>query len=272
MESPNPFKTKKVDLLDIDNIFKFMIRGFPRLLLIISFYILVYFLYFIVKRSNKIQEVFQTYSNILLRLSGYKNINIDNQSKLNIKNSKAQIIVVNHASYIDIGVTNVLFPDAKFIASHYLKDLPIIGKHAKHNCIFLKSDFSGNLTDDVKALLEKGEKIVFFAEGCCNRPDTLLKLRRGAFLNGLSILPVHISYPEENVWINGEDNMVTHYLWQLCQKKNIVNVSVGGDYIPSDKEKKDVDLFINNFTDYYCDEFNVIKSDKSYKDHPAFFK
>ena len=66
--------------------------------------------------------------------------------------------------------------------------------------------------------------------------------------------------------------MITHYLWQLCQKSNKVKVSVGCDYNPTDKEKKDVNLFINNFTDYYCDEFKVLNSNKSYKDHPAFFK
>jgi len=215
-------------------------------------------------------EILKTLSKILLYISGYKNITIDDESLEKIKKSKAQIIVINHSSYIDTGTANSVFPDAKFIASSYIKNLPVIGKWAKHNCIFLKDDPNERLTDQIKEMLNNGEKIVFFSEGCCCRPDILLKLRHGAFVNNMSILPVHISYPEKNIWINGQDNMLIHYMWQLCQKENKVEVRVGKEYMPTEEDKKDVELFITNFSNYYCKTFDVALSPKNYKDHPEF--
>ena len=269
--SDNPFHSKSENLLQFNNIFKFITRGFPRIIMIVSFYVIAYILYYFIKNNSKLTDVLKTYSQILLYLSGYKKINIDQSSKELIDNNKAQIIVVNHSSYIDIGVMNTLFPKAKFIASNYIKNLPVIGKHARHNCIFLKKDFNSNLTETISEYIKNGETIIYFSEGCCSRPDILLKLRRGAFVHKIPILPVHINYNEENIWINGQDNMLVHYLWQLCQKTNNVDVRVGKIYEPSKDEQNDVDIFIKNFSDYYSKTFGVSLSDKEFRDHPYLF-
>jgi hypothetical protein len=162
-----------------------------------------------------------------------------------------------------------LFPDAKFIASEYISKIPVIQKFGKSKCIYLKNEFGGKLTDEIQAELDKGTKIVFFGEGVCSNPRFLLKLRTGAFVPKMNILPVHIDYGD-NYWVMGEQDMVLHAFTQMSNSRNQVKVRVIQDYHVTEEDKQDIEVFKENFRKYYKNGFGISLSEKTYKDHPYF--
>lgn len=266
-----PFDAQEIRFWSVKTMFKFLIIGMPRLLLmIIVLTILFFILALIGKNENLFSRIMQVISLIYLKFNGYKKIDIDEKSKEIINKSDAQIIVCKHGSYIDTAIMVNLFPDAKFIASEYIQRIPFLGKLTARRAIFLKNVFSGNLSNDIEEELKKGTKIIFYSEGLCSNPKYLLKLRSGAFVPNLKILPIHIEYENNNHWINGEQDMINHMLTQISNRKNGVKVRAGNEYIPSEEDKKDIELFKENFRKKYAENFNIKLSEKSYKDHPYF--
>jgi len=266
-----PFDAQEIRFWSVKTMFKFLIIGMPRLLLmIIVLTILFLILALIGKNENLFSRIMQVISLIYLKFNGYKKIDIDEKSKEIINKSDAQIIVCKHGSYMDTAIMVNLFPDAKFIASEYIQRIPFLGKLTARRAIFLKNVFSGNLSNDIEEELKKGSKIIFYSEGLCSNPKYLLKLRSGAFVPNLKILPIHIEYENNNHWINGEQDMINHMLTQISNRKNGVKVRAGNEYIPSEEDKKDIELFKENFRKKYAENFNIKLSEKSYKDHPYF--
>jgi 1-acyl-sn-glycerol-3-phosphate acyltransferase len=201
---------------------------------------------------------------------GYNRIDISPIDLENIRQSKSQIILAKHSSYIDLLLMSHLFPDAKFIASNYISRIPIIQKFGETKLIYLKNEFGGNLTDEIQAELDKGTKIVFFGEGVCSNPKFLLKLRNGAFVPKKNILPVHIDYGD-NYWVMGEQDMVLHAFTQISNYRNRVKVRIIPDYQVTEEDKQgDIEVFKENFRKYYSNGFGISLSEKSYKDHPYF--
>jgi 1-acyl-sn-glycerol-3-phosphate acyltransferase len=200
---------------------------------------------------------------------GYHRIDISTADLKYIRQSKSQIILAKHSSYIDILLMAYLFPDAKFISSEYISRIPIISKFGESKCIYLKNEFGGNLTDEIQKELDKGTKIVFFGEGVCSNPKFLLKLRNGAFVPKMNILPVHIDYGN-NYWVMGEQDMIFHAFTQISNSRNHVKVRVIQDYIVTEDDKQDIEVFKENFRKYYANGFGISLSNISYKDHPYF--
>lgn len=266
-----PFKASEVRFWSIRTIPKFMIRGLPRLVIIFILYLIIaiFSLFISVRRPKYTSGLLKWSARLKMYFFGYKRINISKDDIEKIKNSKEQIIVVNHSSYIDILLMSYLFPDAKFIASKYIGNIPIIKKFGETNCIFLKDEFGGNLTDIIADELRKGSKIIFFSEGVCCRSDWFLRLRNGAFVPGMDILPVHIDY-DKNYWVMGEQDMIMHAFSQISNYKNKVNVKILAPYKVTPSDKKNIEEFKENFRKYYSTGFNVNLSEKSYKEHPYY--
>lgn len=267
----DPFEASEVRFWSVRTIPKFLFRGIPRLIIIIIGYMITAFLtlFFSTKRQNYVSSVLKWATRLKMYFFGYKKIDISKEDIERIKNNKAQIIVANHSSYMDILLMCYLFPDAKFIASNYISKLPIIKKFGETRCIYLKDEFGGNLTDVIADELKKGTKIIFFSEGVCCRPDILLKLRNGAFVPQMDILPVNIDY-DKTYWVMGEQDMIMHAFSQISNFKNKVKVRILPPYKVSTEDKTDIEVFKENFRKYYANGFNVKLSEKSYKDHPYY--
>lgn len=267
----DPFKASEVRFWSVRTIPKFLIRGLPRVITIFIGYIIIFVILLIIpeKNTSAMTKLLKIVTRLKLYFFGYKHLNITREDQLKIKNTDANVIVVNHSSYMDILLLAHLIPDAKFVASEWIARLPVLGKFGRSKCIYLKNDFSGNLTGVIQSELEKGTKIVFYSEGLCSRSDLLLKLRNGAFVPKMKILPIHVDYGK-NYWVMGEQDMVMHAMTQICNRNNNVTIRVGKEYCPTEEDKKDVELFKENFRKYYAEIFNVKLSDKSYKDHPYF--
>jgi 1-acyl-sn-glycerol-3-phosphate acyltransferase len=268
----NPYEVKEIRFWSIRTIPKFIFRGIPRLIMILILYIIVFFLTIFFNENNQslINKTLKWSSRIKLYFFGYHQIDISSIDLERIQKSNSQIIFAKHSSYIDLLLMAHLFPDAKFIASEYISRIPIIRIFGKSKCIYLKNEFGGNLTDEIQAELDKGTKIVFFGEGVCSNPKFLLKLRNGAFVPKMNILPVHIDYGD-NYWVMGEQDMVLHAFTQMSNSRNHVKVRVIPDYQVTEEDRQgDIEIFKENFRKYYANGLGINLSEKSYKDHPYF--
>jgi 1-acyl-sn-glycerol-3-phosphate acyltransferase len=268
----NPFEVQETRFWSIRTIPKFIFRGMPRLIMILILYIIVFFIsiFFNEKNQSLINKTLKWSTRIKMYFFGYNRIDISPIDLENIRQSKSQIILAKHSSYIDLLLMSHLFPDAKFIASNYISRIPIIQKFGETKLIYLKNEFGGNLTDEIQAELDKGTKIVFFGEGVCSNPKFLLKLRNGAFVPKKNILPVHIDYGD-NYWVMGEQDMVLHAFTQISNYRNRVKVRIIPDYQVTEEDKQgDIEVFKENFRKYYANGFGISLSEKSYKDHPYF--
>jgi 1-acyl-sn-glycerol-3-phosphate acyltransferase len=270
-DQDNPFEVEETRFWSIRTIPKFIFRGMPRLIIIFILYIIVFCvtIFFSEKNQSLINKTLKWATRIKLYFFGYHRIDITPTDLERIRQSKSQIILAKHSSYIDILLMSYLFPDAKFIASEYISRIPVIRKFGKSKCIYLKNEFGGNLTDQIQAELDKGTKIVFFGEGVCSNHKFLLKLRNGAFVPKKNILPVHIDYGD-NYWVMGEQDMVLHAFTQMSNSRNHVKVRVISDYNVTEEDKQDIEIFKENFRKYYANGFGISLSEKSYKDHPYF--
>jgi len=235
-------------------------------------YIILFFItiFFNEKKQSLINKTLKWSTRIKLYFFGYKRIDISPTDLEHIRQSKSQIILAKHSSYIDLLLMSYLFPEAKFIASEYISRIPIIRKFGESKCIYLKNEFGGNLTDEIQKELDKGTKIVFFGEGVCSNPKFFLKLRNGAFVPKMNILPVHIDYGD-NYWVMGEQDMVLHAFTQISNFQNRVKVRIIPDYQVTEEDKQgDIEIFKENFRKYYANGFGISLSEKNYKDHPYF--
>jgi len=267
----NPFDAKETRFWSIKTIPKFIFRGMPRLILMLIMYIIVFFItiFFTEKNQKLINKTLKWTARTKLYFFGYHHIDISQTDLKYIQESRSQIIIAKHSSYIDLLLMSYLFPDAKFIASEYISRIPIIRIFGKSKCIYLKNDFGGNLTEDIQKELDNGTKIIFFSEGVCSNQNFLLKLRNGAFVPKQNILPVHIDYGD-NYWVMGEQDMILHAFTQMSNYNNHVKVRIIPDYHITEEDKQDIEIFKENFRKYYVNGFNIKLSDKIYKEHPYF--
>ena len=269
----NPFIiNRKNKLICLKTVIFFIYRGILRCLLLMITTITIWACGFFIKNSENFRlKVTTILTRLVLYFCGYKNINIDEDSKKNLQNTQSKIIFVNHSSYMDIMLISYLFPDAVFVASKFLKNMPFLKEYGKYNCIFFSSTFGGNnILTEIEKKLSEGKRIIFFSEGCCSRSDILLKLRKGAFTFGRSICPVHVSYENDLNWIMGSDNIMSHLIYQLSKPKNELKIKVLNDYNPNEEEKNNIDLFIENFREYYVKNTGIKMSNLSYANHPFY--
>jgi 1-acyl-sn-glycerol-3-phosphate acyltransferase len=271
MDDDKTFEANEIRFWSVKTFFKFLLFGLPRVFLLLIFLIILLIIFLIFNNNSLYTSLTPIAATIFLFFSGYKDNIIDKKSLEIIKNSKAQIIVSSHPSYMDAFVLMKLFPDAKFIASNFVKNIPIINKLFEKKGIYLKTEFSGNLTDLIAEELKNGQRIIFFSAGVCHNPDYVIGFRNGAFVPKMNILPIHISYSNNEYFVNGENDMVYHILNHLSNRKNKFTLRALKEYEISEEEKNgSIEDFKENFRKYYADGFNLKLSNKNYKDHPYF--
>jgi len=269
-EDDTPFLATDPKLFSFKNMFQFIRIGIPRVLLIILVLISTIFVSFtITKNPSAYNSFWIKWGTLLfLKIYGVRKIEIDEESRRNIESSRAKIIIVNHCNYVDSFPILHLFPDAKIICSDFIKDIPILSRFSNNNAIYLKSTFHGdNISQKIVEEVENGNRIIIFAEGVCSNPELLLKLRGGGFVPQKDILPVHISYGN-TFFVNGEQDMLQHFLWQSSLLENKVKIRVLKDYSIKEEDKKDIEIFKENFRIYYARGFGIKLSRYSYLDHP----
>ena len=122
-----------------------------------------------------------------------------------IRDSRANCIVANHNSAIDIFVIAAVQP-CSFVAMHSVQDLYLIGRMAKAlDCIFVARDSiesrsAAKLAITQKLLQKNTSPLVIFPEGSTNNGAYILQFRRGAFETAnVAVQPVRIEFEDFNL-------------------------------------------------------------------------
>ena len=260
-EEINPFSCKVRDIYNLHTILSFLSTGTIRIFCIITITTFCLFLLFISKYTfikNYKNTIIKYYCLLLLYFLGFKKINISKEDIEKIQKSESNIIISNHSSFIDILLLIYLIPDVKFVIDKSLK-LPIFETYL--NDFTIKSD-------DCINEIKNSKKIVYFSEGCLSRSDILLKLKDDAFKLKENILPIYIKYPEESNWIDSNQNIFDYIVSHISKRNNNVEIKILDDYKLNNDDKVDIDVFIENFREYYSSNTNIKLSNFCYKDHP----
>jgi hypothetical protein len=56
----------------------------------------------------------------------------------------------------------------------------------------------------------------------------------------------------------------------MSNSRNSVKVRVIQEYKVTEEDKKDIEVFKENFRNYYANGFGIVLSEKNYKNHPYF--
>jgi len=110
--------------------------------------------------------------------------------------SKPAIIIANHQSHIDLGLTLMLHPKIIAFTSDWVWKSPFYGRIARFADYYPASrGFEGGF-EQVKAMVEKGYSVLIFPEGTRSTDNEIHRFHKGAFLLAeqlqIDILPVLI--------------------------------------------------------------------------------
>jgi 1-acyl-sn-glycerol-3-phosphate acyltransferase len=145
-------------------------------------------------------RICRTFARLWLRIAG---IRLTVAGMENISPSAAQVLVANHASYLDSIVLAAALPNSawRFVAKRELQDHFVTRIFLQRlNCAFVERfDFQQGVADAARLTAEvgAGAALVFFPEGTFTRVPGLRPFRSGAFLiaaqNGAAVLPVALA-------------------------------------------------------------------------------
>ncbi len=110
--------------------------------------------------------------------------------------SKPAIIIANHQSHIDLGLTLMLHPKIIAFTSDWVWKSPFYGKIARFADYYPASRGYETGIAQVKAMVEKGYSVLIFPEGTRSRDNEIHRFHKGAFLLAeqlqIDILPILI--------------------------------------------------------------------------------
>jgi 1-acyl-sn-glycerol-3-phosphate acyltransferase len=119
----------------------------------------------------------------------------------NIKKNENYVFVSNHASLVDIPITQACLPgDFRFVAKKELTKIPIWGFALKHGGYIIID--RGNSIEAMRSLeraaekIKKGISVILFPEGTRSPDGNIQSFKRGSFLlaakTGIPIVPISI--------------------------------------------------------------------------------
>lgn len=96
------------------------------------------------------------------------------------KLSKAQLVLANHPTLIDVIFLMAMVPNASCIVKSSLSRNLFTGSPVKSAGYIINDDSARVMTDAAAAAFSNGEALIVFPEGTRSKPDTPLTLKRGA--------------------------------------------------------------------------------------------
>lgn len=192
---------------------------------------------------------------------------------------KAQIIVSNHTSYMDVNAfLATQFPSPGFVAKSTIFGLPMIGVCARvWGCIPVDRDkkAGGNVVE-MLAYRDKHpdvNPVVIFPEGTTSNGRYLMHFHRGAFAAGAPVKPVILHYPFENFSPSWESiTFPQHMVRFLTQFVNYCELQMLPVYVPSEKEVADASLYAHNVREVMAKAGGLKISDSELKDKKDYLE
>lgn len=174
-------------------------------------------------------------------------------SMVNSKGEKAQIMVSNHVSYMDVNAfMAVITPTPGFVAKKAIFSIPFIAACARvWGCVAVDREKSvgSTVVEQLEARVRNPvlNQVVVFPEGTTSNGRYLTHFHRGAFVPGAPVKPVILRYPHSSFDPAWESVYAPYHLFRyLTQFVNYCELTLLPVYTPSAAEKADPALFANN--------------------------
>lgn len=172
---------------------------------------------------------------------------------VNEKGQKAQIMVSNHVSYMDVNAfMAVITPTPGFVAKKAIYSIPMIAACARvWGCVAVDREKSvgGSVVEQLQARVDNPHlnQVVVFPEGTTSNGRYLTHFHRGAFVPGAPVKPVVLKYPHKCFDPAWESVYAPYHLFRyLTQFVNYCELILLPVYTPSAAERADPALFANN--------------------------
>jgi 1-acyl-sn-glycerol-3-phosphate acyltransferase len=154
--------------------------------------------------------------------------------------ARAQMLVANHVSWLDVMVLHALCPQARFVAKSDVKRWPLIGRLvAGAQTIFVdrtRARQTGEVVDAITAALVDGATVAMFPEGTTGTGHAVLPFRpsllQAALAAGVAIRPVALRYADAHHRVSPsapyiDDDTLLLSLWRTARADRlVVHVSV----------------------------------------------
>ena len=221
-------------------------------------------------------EAAQPVCRMLLIILGFWKVKQVGNPSLFGPEGKANIIVMNHVSHLDILVMMALCYDGipSFVAKRGVQNAPLVGyKSMIWQGLYVDnrsgSQPGGNLAQKIA---ERGadhslNPVLIFPEGTTTNGTSLISFRSGAFISGAPVKPVGIHYPPGNFSPAWETvGALYHMIRLFSQFSNACEVHWLPVYYPNEAEKKDPKLYAENVRTQLSSALNIPKVDATWQD------
>jgi lysophosphatidylcholine acyltransferase/lyso-PAF acetyltransferase len=172
---------------------------------------------------------------------------------VNSKGVKAQIIVSNHVSYMDVNAfMAVMMPTPGFVAKKAIFQIPLIAACARvWGCVAVDREKSvgSSVVEQLELRVKHPElnQVVVFPEATTSNGRFLTHFHRGAFVPGAPVKPVVLRYQHKNFNPAWESVYAPYHLFRfMTQFVNYCDITFLPVYTPSEAERADAGLFANN--------------------------
>lgn len=223
----------------------------------------------------------QPMARCLLFLMGFYSIKVKGDPSLTQNGHKANIIVMNHCSWLDILVMMAMADGVPgFVAKRETQNIPYIGYKSKlWQCIYVDNraeKTSGhNVTEQIsdRATRDDMPPILIFPEGTTTNGKYLMKFRTGAFVPGQPVKPCTIKFPAPVFSPTWETISGLYHAFRLfTQVRNYCEITWLPVYVPSEQEAKDPAMYANNVCKLVADELNVEVVESTFADKIEYHK
>ncbi len=214
-------------------------------------------------------------SRALLFASGWMFIKVQGRQHIQPPN-RTTIFVYNHVCFSDPVLLLALLSGHAGVAKASVADLPFVGAIAQaldyifvqrrnsvqdrlsKNRLAVNADDTSSPSKDKSSTSQEAvsrrvfchpdRTLVIAPEGTTKSRNCLLRFRKGAFVPGLPVTPVLLSYPARHFHVGWglPWNDAFHVYRLLCQVINHVTVEFLEPYVPTSEEQKDPALYAEN--------------------------
>ena len=161
------------------------------------------------------------------------------------------ILTPNHVSIIDAFMLYYL-TGAVFVAKKELSNIPLVGDlMSAMGCVWIDRSSKKARKEVINTIKRHAENdnnppLGIFPQGTCSNTMTLTQFKAGAFIPGVTVLPIAIHYTNCLFDLSLLGGLFTNGICACCQFINFARVEFLEPYHPSVEEKSDATLYANN--------------------------
>lgn len=185
----------------------------------------------------------------------------------------APIVVANHVSFLDPFYMVAAYLPSPVGAAEHLK-MPLVGAIVKAlQTVTVDRKSATSRKDVLNTMIERGKNskwphIVIFPEGTCTNGRSMITFKNGAFVPGLPVQPVLLSYKGriDPSWVNCGPSQLNLIMRVLCEPVNHLEIEFLPPYVPNEVEKKDANIFAKNVRAKMCAVMGIDPTEYSFED------